>query len=70
MAERLGVSRSELLRQALRAYINSARDKGTRDPADAESVREALDKIYAGKDSRVDERLAGMQWASLPKESW
>jgi hypothetical protein len=35
-----------------------------------DSVREALDAIYSQESSRLDETLAHMQWASLPKEDW
>ena len=61
LAERMGMSRSELFRQALENYIERhGHDK----------VREALDTVYARESSRVDEALAEMQWASLSKEDW
>ena len=61
LAKRLGVSRSELFSWALEAYIEAhAHDK----------VREALDEIYAAESSGLEEPLASMQWASLPKEDW
>jgi metal-responsive CopG/Arc/MetJ family transcriptional regulator len=61
LAKRLGMSRSELFSQALEAYIEAhVHDK----------VRDALDEIYAEEPSGLEEPLASMQWASLPKEDW
>ena len=61
LAERMGMSRSELFRHALENYIQAhGHDK----------VREALDTVYAEESSHVDEVLAQMQWASMPKEDW
>jgi metal-responsive CopG/Arc/MetJ family transcriptional regulator len=61
LAKRLDMSRSELFSRALEAYIEAhAHDK----------VRDALDEIYVEEPSGLDESLASMQWASLPKEDW
>ena len=61
LAKRLGMSRSELFSQTLEAYIEAhVHDK----------VRDALDEIYAEEPSGLEEPLASMQWASLPKEDW
>ena len=61
LAERLGMSRSELFRRAVEEYIESHLYDG---------VREALDRVYSEETSGLDERLAQMQFASLPRENW
>lgn len=61
LAERMGMSRSELYRHALENYIEAHKH---------DRVRDALDTVYAEESSQVDEALAEMQWASLPKEDW
>lgn len=61
LAERMGMSRSELFRHALENYIEAHRH---------DRVRDALDTVYTEESSRVDEALAEMQWASLSKEDW
>ena len=55
LAERMGMSRSELYRHALENYIRAHRHDG---------VRESLDAVYAEESSHIDEVLAEMQWAS------
>ena len=61
LAKRLGVSRSELFRKAVEAYIETHKH---------EKVREALDDVYAEESSSLDEALAQMQRTSLDKEDW
>ena len=61
LAKRLGISRSELFRRAVDAYIDNHKFSG---------VREALDGVYSQEQSGVDEALNRMQLASLPKEDW
>ncbi|MCH7787794.1 MAG: ribbon-helix-helix domain-containing protein [Chloroflexi bacterium] len=61
LAKRLGISRSELFRKAVEAYIETHKH---------DRVREALDDVYAEESSSLDEALAQMQWASLPGEDW
>ncbi len=61
LAERLGMSRNELFRRAVEEYVESHRYDG---------VREALDRVYSEESSGLDERLAQMQFGSLPKEDW
>ena len=61
LAKRLGMSRSELFSRALEAYLEAHKHN---------NVREALDAIYSQELSHLDETLAQMQWASLPKETW
>lgn len=62
-AKRLGLSRSELYRRALGAFLHRHSDK---------LVTEALDEVY-GKDSPaviLDASLQRMQSASLPDDEW
>ena len=61
LAKRLGISRSELFRKAVEAYIEAHKH---------DRVREALDDVYAEESSSLDEALAQMQWASLSREDW
>lgn len=62
-AKRLGLSRSELYRRALGAFLERQGDR---------LVTEALDEVYADDPavSRVDPVLDRMQGASLPREEW
>jgi len=61
LAKRLGMSRSELFSRALEAYLEAHKH---------DSVRAALDAMYSQESCSLDETLAQMQWASLPKENW
>ncbi len=61
LAKQLGMSRSELFRRAVEEYMESRRQ---------DNVREALDRVYSDESSELDEHLAQMQFASLPKEDW
>lgn len=63
LAKHLGLSRSELFRRALQAYLQEHND---------EDVTEALDKIYrpANEDGNLDPLLEQLQLASLPKDEW
>ena len=61
MAKRLGISRSELFRKAVDAYIETHK---------TDQVSEALDEVYSQEPSGVDEALSQMQSASLPEEDW
>ena len=56
LAERLGMSRNELIRRAVEEYVESHRYDG---------VRKALDAVYSKESSELDEALAQMQFASL-----
>ena len=62
-AQRLGVSRSELYRRALREFLAEH---------DVRAVTEALDTVYGGQPevSLVDPGLMRLQLASLPDEEW
>lgn len=67
LAKRMGISRSELLRQALVVYIKAKSAAVVHDP---DNVRERLNEVYYHESSEIDEVLLKMQWASLPKEEW
>ena len=58
LADRLGMSRSELFRHAVEKYIESYNHK-------QDNVREALDMVYCEESSELDNALARMQFASL-----
>ena len=70
LAKRMGVSKSELLRRALAAYLYAWDAKGHDADSAGDRVREILDEVYSQQDSSVAEALSKMQWASLPKENW
>lgn len=63
MAQRLGISRSQLFQQAVARFIEEQRKLG---------VTEALDEIYgaAPSASRLDPLLSRLQLVSLPREDW
>ena len=61
LAKRTGMSRSELFREAVSAYIDAHKH---------DQVREALDVVYAEQSSQLDGTLMRMQVISLPKEDW
>ncbi len=61
LADRLGVSRSELFRRALEAYLEVHKD---------DKVTEALNELYSEGPASLDEVVAQMQWLSLPREDW
>lgn len=61
-AKRLGLSRSELYRRALGAYLERHSDK---------LVTEALNEVYGENSAEtLDPALERMQRASLPDEEW
>ncbi len=61
LANRLGISRSELFARAVAAYTKAHQH---------DKVREALDLVYDEEPSRLDAALSQMQWDSLSKDSW
>ena len=61
LAKRTGMSRSELFRKAVTAYIEAHKH---------DHVREALDAVYTEQPSQLDDTLMRMQIMSLPKEDW
>ena len=70
LANRLGITKGELFCRAISDYIQVCETGGQDSrPAD-DLVQEALDAVYSREESGVDEVLAKMQWASLPREVW
>lgn len=61
LANRLGVSRSELYASAIQAFVESHQ---------AKDVTEALNRVYREEDSSLDPVLAALQAAVLPREDW
>jgi metal-responsive CopG/Arc/MetJ family transcriptional regulator len=61
LAERLGVSRSELYARALADFLEKRLDR---------RVTERLDEVYAREESGLDPALARLQAASLPRDEW
>lgn len=61
LAQRLGLSRSELYTQALRAYLK----KHNRN-----QILHKLNQVYSQESSELDTMLAKMQFMSLPREDW
>lgn len=61
MAERLGMSRSQLYATAVREYLEAHRNRG---------VTARLDAVYESTDSSLDLRVAEAQSASLEDEEW
>ena len=61
LAKHMGMSRSELFREAVTDYIEAHKH---------DQVREALDAVYGEQPSQLDEELMRMQVLSLPKEDW
>ena len=67
LADSLGISKSELLRQALVAYVKA---KAAGGGLQSNDVLENLNEVYPQESSEIDEVLLGIQWASLSKEDW
>jgi metal-responsive CopG/Arc/MetJ family transcriptional regulator len=61
LANRLGISRSELFAAALEAYLRDRRQAG---------VTEKLNEIYGEEDSSLDPAIATIQSASLSRDEW
>jgi len=61
VADRLGMSRSQLYAKALAEYVSKHRD---------DDVTAALNRVYAEQPSELDPVLAAMQFMSLPSEDW
>jgi metal-responsive CopG/Arc/MetJ family transcriptional regulator len=61
LAQRLGLSRSELYTKALEAYLSRY---------NRHQRLLKLNQIYADEDSRLDPAMAKMQLMSLPHEDW
>jgi metal-responsive CopG/Arc/MetJ family transcriptional regulator len=61
LAQKLGMSRSELYTQALKAYLQRYHQ---------ERILHKLNEVYAEESSELDLVLAKMQSLSLPREDW
>lgn len=61
LAKQLGLSRSELYTQALRAYL----EKYNRN-----QILHKLNDVYSEESSDLDPVMAKMQFMSLPHEDW
>lgn len=70
LANRMGISKSELFCRAISDYIKGCEAAVQDNRPAGDLVQEALDAVYSREESGVDEMLAKMQWASLPRESW
>lgn len=60
-AHHLGVSRSQLYADALRAYLQRRSQHW---------IREALDRVYATESSELDPAITAAQAALLDEEDW
>lgn len=63
LADRLGITRSELYQRALRHYLESRSHA---------VIRESLDAVYGGSsaDSKLDTAVEFAQKMSLPEDDW
>jgi len=61
IADRLGVSRSELYSRALAEFVREHR---------SDKVTQALNRVYSKHPSPMDPVLEKIQYASLPDEEW
>ena len=63
LAQRLGISRSELFQRAVKAFLHQHQDDG---------VTEALNDVYGPTSDTLglDPILQQLQSASIPKEPW
>jgi metal-responsive CopG/Arc/MetJ family transcriptional regulator len=61
LAQKLGMSRSELYTKALKAYLRRYNQEG---------ILSKLNEVYAEESSNLDLVLAKMQFMSLSREGW
>jgi len=61
LAQQLGMSRSELYTEALKAYLRRYNREG---------ILSELNEVYSQQPSDLDTVMATMQFMSLPKENW
>ena len=61
LAERLGLSRSELFVKAMNEYLNLHKNQ---------DVTKKLNEIYTPNNSNLDNDIVSMQTRSIPKENW
>jgi metal-responsive CopG/Arc/MetJ family transcriptional regulator len=60
-AHELGMSRSRLYAEAIRAFLKTHRK---------ENLTEKINEVYLHSVSALGPVLVRMQWASLPREKW
>lgn len=61
MAQRLGMSRSELFTTAMSEYMNNHK---------YHNVTDSLNQVYSKTDETLDDELVLMQKHSIPEEEW
>lgn len=61
LAQKLGMSRSELYTEALKAYLRRY---------NREQILSKLNEVYSQEPSELDPVMAKMQFMSLPHEDW
>lgn len=61
LAQQLGISRSELYTEALKAYLRRY---------NRERILSQLNEVYSQQSSDLDTVMATMQFISLPQEDW
>ncbi|MBE9203282.1 hypothetical protein IQE94_13470 [Synechocystis sp. PCC 7339] len=61
LARQLGLSRSELYTNAIRAHLDKYKN---------DQILQRLNQVYAEESSALDPIMAGMQFLSLPSEDW
>jgi metal-responsive CopG/Arc/MetJ family transcriptional regulator len=61
LAQKLGISRSELYARALAAFLRAH---------DRSGITQDLDRVYAEEDSALDPALARLQSAALSRDDW
>jgi metal-responsive CopG/Arc/MetJ family transcriptional regulator len=61
LAQRLGLSRSELYTKALQTYLKKY---------NRNQILQKLNQVYSKESSEVDPVMAKMQWMSLSREDW
>ena len=61
LAQKLGMSRSELFTRAVVAFLEEKRQ---------ENITARLNKLYEKEPSQLDPVIAQIQFASLPEDEW
>lgn len=61
LAQQLGISRSELYTEALKAYLRRY---------NKEQILVKLNEVYSKETSELDPVMEKMQYMSLPREDW
>jgi metal-responsive CopG/Arc/MetJ family transcriptional regulator len=61
LANRLGISRSQLYAKAVAEYTKSRQSV---------NITETLNKVYSKQNNELDKELSSMQFDSIQKEEW